>query len=59
MSLIYILLVPIFLFSLYKSILQTTASFKSGNKSKLKADLFFLSLIFILTTVLVFAIESK
>ena len=57
MSALYIFLLPLCIIVLYKSVIQITQSIKNGNSSKLKGDIFFLTLIVLVISGLVFTIE--
>lgn len=59
MFVLYILLAPLFSLALFRSISQIASSIKEGNKDKLKADIFFLSLIIVVSILLVLVIEYK
>ena len=59
MSMMYLVLAPIGLLSLYKTGYNVIDSIKEGNTSRLKASLFFFVLVIIVIVLLVFAIESK
>jgi len=57
MSTLYILLLPLFSYVLYKRIKALQQSRKSNNSSKFKADLFFLLLLILVCVIIVLAIE--
>jgi len=57
MSTLYILLLPLFSYVLYKRIKALQQSRKSNNSSKFKADLFFLLLLLLVGVLIVLAIE--
>ena len=57
MSSLYFLLIPAFLFVLYKRIKEIIGSVRERNHSKLKADIFFLMLTIIVITTMVLANE--
>jgi hypothetical protein len=58
MSLMYIVLAPLALLVLYKRILAIINSLKNRDQSKLKADIFFLSLSLVIIILLVWLIEK-
>lgn len=57
MSSLYLLLIPLSLLVLYRKVKMVIESIKNGNRSKLKADIFFLVLVIIIIVALVLAIE--
>ena len=57
MNPLYIMLAPLILFILNKRILHVAADIKSGNESKLKADIFFLILCLVTIGLLIWLIE--
>jgi len=57
MSILYLLLLPLFIFTLYKKVSMVIVSAREGNHSKLKADVFFLVLVIVVATGLVLVIE--
>ena len=57
MKLLYILLVPLILFVLYKRISLIIADVKARNQSKLKVDIFFLILILAIIGFLIWLTE--
>ena len=57
MSILYILLAPLWFLTLNKRIRQIISSVEEGNRDKLKADGFFLGLVLAVTIQVVLAIE--
>ncbi len=56
MSSVYFMLIPLSVYVLYKKIVAIIDSVKTANHSKLKADLFFLTLVIIVITNVVMVI---
>ena len=57
MSSLYFLVLPLFMSVLYKKVSAVVVSSKAGDHSKLKADIFFLTLSLLVIFCLVVAIE--
>jgi hypothetical protein len=57
MNLVYIVLVPLIAFVLYRRISFIAADIKTRNKSKLKADIFFLILSLVIIGFLIWLTE--
>jgi hypothetical protein len=53
----YILFLPLFFYVVSKKVLEIKRSIEAKNTSKLKADLFFLVLVIIISVGIVFSIE--
>jgi hypothetical protein len=58
MSLMYLVLAPLSLSVLYKRVVQIIDALRNKNRSKLKADIFFLILTLVIITLLVWLIEK-
>ena len=55
----YILFLPLFFYVLSKKVKEIKRSIEAKNTSKLKADLFFLALVIIISVGIVFSIEKR
>jgi hypothetical protein len=59
MSALYFIIVPIFIAVVFSRVKLVLQMYKSSNKEAVSVNLFFLLLIFSLTALLVFFIETK